>query len=84
MAMEWKSSDFNTKLEIICGLCKGGKLIKRQNKKAVWIKVFGIDYNTEEQRENMVHTKHKQTNSIPFFHEHTLVKFVLRSPFETV
>jgi hypothetical protein len=36
------------------------ELVKKKNRKMVWINFFDIVYDTEEQKENIVYTKSKQ------------------------
>jgi hypothetical protein len=43
--------------------------LTKWNEKAIWIDSVDI-YDTDEPRENMVYTKPKTTNIVPFSHEY--------------
>jgi hypothetical protein len=48
------------------------QLIGKWNRKVLWINILDIAYNTE-QWETVVHTKPKQSNTVPFFQGYVLV-----------
>jgi hypothetical protein len=50
----------------------------------VWINFFNITHGTEEQTENIVCIKSKQTNIVPFFLEYIMMKFSSKFQFVTV